>query len=258
MKRAFTLIELLVVIAIIAILAAILFPVLSQAREAAKRSVCLSNARQIGLATMMYVTDHDETLPLFAAYNTTPPPGQPGHKGVEDQIIPYVKNKDLFRSPLDSGGPYLVNGPDPLAIGKGTYWAAFGSSYRFTQCMYSLGPGFSAQNNVPITISRTVSLSSIEFPSESRLMRTEMMPFFSVKKLPQACELYGYDCPAPSNYYKQWSGVSGTVIFADGSAKATTGAGQFDAQRVNPEGNRSGEATNDPNAWTGTWYSLCD
>lgn len=63
-KSAFTLIELLVVIAIIAILAAILFPVFARARENARRASCMSNLKQIGLGTMMYVQDYDERYPL--------------------------------------------------------------------------------------------------------------------------------------------------------------------------------------------------
>jgi len=61
--EGFTLIELLVVIAIISILSAILFPVFARARESARRASCLSNLKQMGLATMMYVQDYDETYP---------------------------------------------------------------------------------------------------------------------------------------------------------------------------------------------------
>src|SRR6202011_6192032 len=70
-RSGFTLIELLVVIAIIAILAAILFPVFAQAREQARKAVCLSNCKQIGLGMMMYVQDYDETYPV-ASWDTPP------------------------------------------------------------------------------------------------------------------------------------------------------------------------------------------
>jgi prepilin-type N-terminal cleavage/methylation domain-containing protein/prepilin-type processing-associated H-X9-DG protein len=62
MKRAFTLIELLVVIAIIAILAAILFPVFAQAKNAAKQTGNVSNLKQISLAGILYAADYDDNL----------------------------------------------------------------------------------------------------------------------------------------------------------------------------------------------------
>lgn len=252
-KLAFTLIELLVVIAIIAILAAILFPVFARAKEAAKQMACLSQAKQVATSVKMYLSDFDDTMPLFYAYNSQPPAGQVGHKGVELELMPYCKSKEVFKSPVDTGGPFLATD----VPGADTYWKAYGSSYRFTQCMYTLAAGESSQNNNVYTINRSVIETSIEFPAESRVMRAEMMPFFAKDK-DINCAKYGYDCAAPGNYYKQWGSTGGSVIFVDGHAKVTTGAGQFDNQRIDQDGHRSGEPSSDPNAWTGTWYSLCD
>lgn len=67
-RCGFTLIELLVVIAIIAILAAILFPVFAQAKVSAKQVVCLSNMRQLGMGTQMYLVDHDDVWPPACSY----------------------------------------------------------------------------------------------------------------------------------------------------------------------------------------------
>ncbi len=63
----FTLIELLVVIAIIAILAAVLLPALSRAREAGKGAVCLNNLRQVDTATRLYVDENNGYLPQAAS-----------------------------------------------------------------------------------------------------------------------------------------------------------------------------------------------
>jgi prepilin-type N-terminal cleavage/methylation domain-containing protein len=65
MKRAFTLIELLVVIAIIAILAALLLPVLSRAKASAKRIACVSNVRQINLAVRLYADEHGDAIAYY-------------------------------------------------------------------------------------------------------------------------------------------------------------------------------------------------
>lgn len=251
-NTGFTLIELLVVIAIIAILAAILFPVLSQARESAKNTQCVSQARQIGLANMMYTTDHDGVMPIFQAYNSQPSAWKPGHVGIEVSLFAYSKSQKIFKSPLDSGGPYTSQD----VPGARSYADAYGSSYRFTQCLFTRVQNVSSSNNTLYTgPTLEVSESMIEFPSETRIMRLEMMPWFAKSKDPN-CASYGYDCDPPYNYYKQWSGRGGTLIRADGSAKFITGKGQFDDSRISPDGRKSGEP--DATSWSGTFYGICD
>ncbi|MCH8979592.1 MAG: prepilin-type N-terminal cleavage/methylation domain-containing protein [Armatimonadetes bacterium] len=250
-QRAFTLIELLVVIAIIAILAAILFPVFASVKLAAKNTVEITQARQIGMALKMYLMDNDDTMPIFYAYNSQPPAGETGHKGIEVLLYPYTKNKDIFRSPHDRGGPYThLDVP-----GANSYWEAYGSSFRFTQCMYTIAKGESTQNNIPYEFSRKVTETQIQFSAESRAMRVEMFPFFS-RDIDTDCSRYGYDCDPPYNYFRMWSPTGGSVIFIDGHAKFTTGPGQFDDQIVDAYGHRSGEPH--PTSWSGTWYGVCD
>jgi prepilin-type N-terminal cleavage/methylation domain-containing protein/prepilin-type processing-associated H-X9-DG protein len=126
-SRGFTLIELLVVIAIIAILAAILFPVFAQAREAARKTACLSNTNQIGLAIMQYVQDYDETYPMNSwegeYVNTTDNDTGSAQYGTVMtwlwQIYPYVKNRQVFTCPSDPNpkSPFTGYDVDPCNIG---------------------------------------------------------------------------------------------------------------------------------------------
>ncbi len=101
MRKAFTLIELLVVIAIIAILAAILFPVFSQAKLAAKQTAAISQMRQLSAAVMLYASDYDDHLVPASARGLNPAEVPTiWTQGVE----PYVKNRDIFVAPDSQGG----------------------------------------------------------------------------------------------------------------------------------------------------------
>ncbi|MEO7454394.1 MAG: prepilin-type N-terminal cleavage/methylation domain-containing protein [Fimbriimonadales bacterium] len=102
-RRAFTLIELLVVIAIIAILAAILFPVFAQAKEAAKRSACLSNMNQIGKAIHMYLGDNDDTY-MQAYYYNNDNNSAGGYTHWSGMIAGYASSIDVFKCPSDPTG----------------------------------------------------------------------------------------------------------------------------------------------------------
>lgn len=103
-RVGFTLIELLVVIAIVSILAAILFPVLAQAREKARQTLCASNSRQLALGVLMYVQDADERLPPTALGADDAVTLWP------DLVAPYVKNRQIHLCMDDSRSAYSSYG----------------------------------------------------------------------------------------------------------------------------------------------------
>jgi prepilin-type N-terminal cleavage/methylation domain-containing protein len=143
-RAGFTLIELLVVIAIIAILAAILFPVFAKAREAARKTSCVSNCRQLGMAMMQYTQDYDEAFPprfpnpaAGAAYPCKP------CRTIDwrQYSFPYSRNMGIYRCPSDTGIPLLF-AADPTK-GVPTYKepseGGYGSSYCLNVVVTRLG-----------------------------------------------------------------------------------------------------------------------
>lgn len=163
MKRAFTLIELLVVIAIIALLAAILFPVFSRARENARKSSCANNLKQIGLGLLQYTQDFDETT-TFSFYGSAGDSNNVGNYKWMDAIYPYVKNESLFTCPSDNAvnSRYVYHRRIPSGA-TGLPAENYGS--------YGLNGAYGAagDNQTPPRSSAaySVSLSSVGVPSQT-------------------------------------------------------------------------------------------
>jgi len=154
------------VIAIIAILAAILFPVFAQAKLAAKKTVAISNQKQIGLAMTMYSNDYDDLYArqdgctlndsLNPAFNNQPAGADPtpfcnltanpggyafrdNHYSWQKWVIPYIKSTGLFLDPVQTADPYSYNtigeveGGYQLNIAITGALNTWGYSYPYTQ-----------------------------------------------------------------------------------------------------------------------------
>jgi len=137
--RAFTLNELLVVIAVIAILAALLLPIISAARSKARRTTCLNNLRQINLGVRMYSDDSDDTSPSPGPATTKDVTSlYAGYKKLLKEYLgqgPSSSGERLFACPADMFFPnFITNGPPPMRyVRESLHQTSFSdySSYMF-------------------------------------------------------------------------------------------------------------------------------
>jgi len=105
-RRGFTLVELLVVVSIISLLMGILMPVLGKVRKNGRRTACLAQLHNIGMAMRIYVSENNDTMPVAAQLPST----EPNLPCITDVLLPYLKVRKVMRCPADRDNYFETEG----------------------------------------------------------------------------------------------------------------------------------------------------
>jgi len=159
---AFTLIELLVVIAIIAILAAMLLPTLAKAKGRAQTTSCLNNARQLGIATMLYTGDFNDYYPYGANVKNTVPTSWTDPTAWHQALLPFLGASSNAPAKTYGCPAERVNETFPTAKG-----VQFQASYRANEHMFRHTESYKSGLRATQVPSPAIMLAVFEKPYES-------------------------------------------------------------------------------------------
>ena len=225
-KAGFTLIELLVVIAIIAILAAILFPAFAKAREAARKSSCSSNLKQLGIAITQYVQEYDEQYPQGTGLEGKPPYAAKDatfYNTWYTNVQPYLKSYDVLRCPSDpigTGSAQPWAGPRLSYVSNGYITGQFGG-WALRGIM---GPGTETWITPMVR-----SMASVNSPSQTILLTERDHVWPGQASVPGNTAWWGYGPMITGVNW--WEGNGGPGPIPDGTRAVTSNP--YDSNGVN-------------------------